>query len=223
MNQDDKKRAAAERAISLLPKDAFIGVGTGSTVNYFIDALAKVKDDIRGAVATSPDSKERLLKVGIPVVSPTDAGRLPVYVDGADQINHVLQMIKGGGGALLSEKLIANWSEQFICIADDSKFVSRFTHSLPVEVIPFARSIVAQTLVKMGAQPQWRMNFKTEHSHEILDVSGLNLDEPIRMENTLNDIIGVMENGLFAKRPADVLVLANDRDTEIITLTSVQS
>lgn len=221
MTQDEKKRAAAERAVSLLPKGEYIGVGTGSTVNYFIEALAALKDDIRGAVSTSRASSALLQKIGIPVVTLAESGRLPVYVDGADEINHSLHMVKGGGGALLAEKIVAYAAARFICIADDSKYVAKLgAFPLPVEVVPMARSMVAQELVRLGGQPQLRMGFVTEAGHEILDTAGLNLDRPVSMEETINHIPGVMENGLFARRPADVLVLGHERGTEIITVSA---
>lgn len=221
MTQDEKKRAAAQRAVALLPRDEYIGVGTGSTVNYFIEALAAVKDDIRGAVSTSRASTELLQKIGIPVVTLAQSGRLPIYVDGADEINRSLHMIKGGGGALLAEKIVAHASERFVCIADDSKYVAKLgTFPLPVEVVPMARSLVAQELIRMGGKPELRVNFLTESGHEILDTSGLNLDLPVTMEEAINHIPGVMENGLFARRPADVLVLGHDKGTEVITVSA---
>lgn len=218
MNQDDKKQAAAEKAVSLLPKGEFIGVGTGSTVNFFIDALAKIKYDIKGAVATSNETERRLIAAGIPVVTPAEAGRLPVYIDGADEINHSLQMIKGGGGALLREKVVASMADTFICIADDSKYVSKLgKFPLPVEVLPFARSLVAKALFRMGAEANLRVGFKSDSGHEILDVTGLDLSRPLTMEDEINKIVGVMENGLFARNAATTLVLGGNHGAEIIS------
>ena len=187
MNQDDKKRMAAEKAIDLLPKGEWIGVGTGSTVNFFIEALAKIKYDIKGAVATSNETERRLIAAGIPVVTPAEAGRLPVYIDGADEINHSLQMIKLG------------------------KF------PLPVEVLPFARSLVAKALFRMGAEANLRVGFKSDSGHEILDVTGLDLSRPLTMEDEINKIVGVMENGLFARHAATTLVLGGNHGAEIIS------
>ncbi|MBP3221892.1 MAG: ribose-5-phosphate isomerase RpiA [Neisseriaceae bacterium] len=218
MNQDDKKQAAAEKAVSLLPKGEFIGVGTGSTVNFLIDALAKIKYDIKGAVATSNETERRLIAAGIPVVTPAEAGRLPVYIDGADEINHSLQMIKGGGGALLREKVVASMADTFICIADDSKYVSKLgKFPLPVEVLPFARSLVAKALFRMGAEANLRVGFKSDSGHEILDVTGLDLLRPLTMEDEINKIVGVMENGLFARNAATTLVLGGNHGAEIIS------
>ena len=218
MNQDDKKRMAAEKAVDLLPKGEFSGVGTGSTVNFLIDALAKIKYDIKGAVATSNETERRLIAAGIPVVTPAEAGRLPVYIDGADEINHSLQMIKGGGGALLREKVVASMADTFICIADDSKYVSKLgKFPLPVEVLPFARSLVAKALFRMGAEANLRVCFKSDSGHEILDVTGLDLSRPLTMEDEINKIVGVMENGLFARHAATTLVLGGNHGAEIIS------
>lgn len=219
MTQDEQKRSAAEKAVSMLPRGEIIGVGTGSTVNHFISALEAIKDDIRGAVVTSQETEKRLRQLGIPIVSPAEAGRLSVYVDGADEINHSLQMIKGGGGALLAEKIVASIADTFICIADESKYVSKLgKFPLPVEVAPFARSVVAKALIRMGGTPQLRMGFTTESGHEILDTAGLDLSRPLTMEDNINQIAGVMDNGLFARRPADVLVLAGKKGVEIISI-----
>lgn len=208
MSQDDLKRIAAERAVALIPEDSFLGIGTGSTVNFFIEALAQSQKRVRGTVSTSAATTRLLQQHGFNVVSPTEAGRLPVYIDGADEINHSLHMVKGGGGALLAEKIVAHHAGQFICIADESKYVRQLgKFPLPVEVLPFARSLVAQEMVRLGGTPQLRANFATEAGHEILDVAGLNLDRPLTMEEKINQIPGVMENGIFARRPADILVL----------------
>ena len=218
MNQDDKKQAAAEKALSLIPKGSYIGIGTGSTVNFLIDALARTQFDIKGAVATSLETERRLTAAGIEVVSPTVTGRLPVYIDGADEINHSLQMIKGGGGALLREKVVASISDTFICIADDSKYVSKLgKFPLPVEVLPFARSVVAKALFRMGGEANLRVGFKTDGGHEILDVTGLDLSRPLTMEDELNKIVGVMDNGIFARNAANVLVLGTKYGAEILS------
>ena len=218
MNQDDKKQAAAEKALSLIPKGSYIGVGTGSTVNFLIDALARSHFDIKGAVATSNETERRLTAAGITVVTPAEAGRLPVYIDGADEINHSLQMIKGGGGALLREKVVASISDTFICIADDTKYVSKLgKFPLPVEVLPFARSIVAKALFRMGGEANLRVGFKTDGGHEILDVTGLDLSRPLTMEDELNKIVGVMDNGIFARNAANVLVLGTKHGAELIS------
>ncbi|MBR3481880.1 MAG: ribose-5-phosphate isomerase RpiA [Neisseriaceae bacterium] len=218
MNQDDKKQAAAEKALSLIPKGTYIGVGTGSTVNFLIDALARTQFDIKGAVATSLETERRLTAAGIEVVSPAVTGRLPVYIDGADEINHSLQMIKGGGGALLREKVVASISDTFICIADDSKYVSKLgKFPLPVEVLPFARSVVAKALFRMGGEANLRVGFKTDGGHEILDVTGLDLSRPLTMEDELNKIVGVMDNGIFARNAANVLVLGTKYGAELIS------
>ena len=218
MNQDDKKQAAAEKALSLIPKGTYIGVGTGSTVNFLIDALARTQFDIKGAVATSLETERRLTAAGIEVVSPAVTGRLPVYIDGADEINHSLQMIKGGGGALLREKVVASISDTFICIADDSKYVSKLgKFPLPVEVLPFAHSVVAKALFRMGGEANLRVGFKTDGGHEILDVTGLDLSRPLTMEDELNKIVGVMDNGIFARNAANVLVLGTKYGAELIS------
>lgn len=219
MTQNTQKRAAAERAVALIPKGEYVGIGTGSTVNFFIEALAAVKDDIRGAVSTSAHSSMLLKKMGIPVVTLNETGRLPIYFDGADEVNHALHMIKGGGGALLAEKMVAYYANQFVCIADESKYVSRLgTFALPVEVVPFARSMVAKEMVRLGGMPQLRQGFISEGGHEILDVSGLNLDEPQKMEDIINQIPGVMENGIFARQAADILVLGRASGVEVLNV-----
>lgn len=217
MTQNAQKQAAAERAVTLVMRGEYIGIGTGSTINFFIEALATMKDDIRGAVSTSAHSTMLLKKVGIPVVSLNETGRLPIYFDGADEINHALHMVKGGGGALLAEKMVAYYSNRFVCIADESKYVSRLgKFPLPVEVVPFARSMVAKEMVRLGGMPQLREGFISEGGHEILDVFGLNLDEPQKMEEAINRIPGVMENGIFAREAADVLVLGRKNGVDVM-------
>ncbi len=208
MNQNEMKQAAAEAAIAFVPDDCVVGVGTGSTANYFIDALAKIKGRIDGAVASSQASAERLKQHGIRVYDLNAIDKLPVYVDGADEINHYLHMIKGGGAALTREKIVAAVAEQFVCIADGSKLVDVLgKFPLPVEVIPMARSHVARELVKLGGRPVWRQDVVTDNSNWILDVHGLEIAEPSRLESEINQIVGVVTNGLFARRRADVLLL----------------
>lgn len=207
MNQDEMKRQAAEAAIAYV-EGGIIGVGTGSTVNHFIDALAKVKGRIEGAVSSSEVSTQRMQGHGIPVYDLNAVGELALYVDGADESNAQLQLIKGGGGALTREKIVAAASQRFVCIADESKLVDvlgRFP--LPVEVIPMARSYVARELVKLGGTPVWREGFVTDNGNLILDVQNLQITEPAKLEQQINNIAGVVNVGIFALRPADVLIL----------------
>lgn len=216
--QDELKRLAAEKAVEFVPENEFIGIGTGSTVNFFIEALGKSGKVIKGAVSTSQKSSELMAQYGIPEIHPNEVSKLAVYIDGADEINHSLQMIKGGGGAHLPEKIIAKLSGQFICIADESKYVKRLgKFPLPVEVVAMARSMVARELVKLGGQPELRIGFKSLHGNEILDVRGLDLSQPLTMERKLNEITGLVENGLFAERPADLLILAKENGVELLT------
>ncbi|TJZ73038.1 ribose-5-phosphate isomerase RpiA [Chitiniphilus eburneus] len=208
MNQDEMKRAAAEAAIAHIPEDCIVGVGTGSTANYFIDALAKIKGRIVGAVSSSEASVARLKGHGIAVFDLNGIDALPVYVDGADEINHQLQMIKGGGAALTREKIVAAVAERFVCIADESKYVSVLGQfPLPVEVIPMARSYVARELVKLGGHPAYREGVVTDNGNVILDVHGLSITEATKLETEINQIVGVVTNGIFARRRADVLLL----------------
>jgi ribose 5-phosphate isomerase A len=189
--------------------DMMVGVGTGSTVNFFIAALAAMKARIEGAVASSEASARRLKELGVPVVELNNTDGCDVYVDGADEVTEHLAMVKGGGGALTREKIVAGASRKFVCIADASKLVpilGRFP--LPVEVIPMARSFVAREIVKLGGQPQWRAGFTTDNGNLILDVHGLTIMDPVTLESALDHIPGVVTNGLFARRPADVLLLA---------------
>lgn len=201
------KQAVARAAVDYA-KGGVIGIGTGSTANYFIDALAAVKGRIDGAVASSDATTARLKKHGIPVFDLNSAGELDVYVDGADEITEHFAMIKGGGGALTREKIVAACSRQFVCIADESKLVGVLgTFPLPVEVIPMARSHVARELVKLGGQPRLREGFTTDNGNVILDVHGLSIVDPVSLETAINQIAGVVTNGLFARRGADVLLL----------------
>ncbi len=210
MNRDKQKRQAAEAALEYLPDGGVVGVGTGSTVNHFIDLLAGVKGRFEGAVSSSEATTERLQNIGLHVMDLNAAGELEIYVDGADESNHQLHLIKGGGGALTREKIIAAASKQFVCIADESKLVDVMgKFPLPVEVIPLARSYVARELVKLGGTPVWRNNFVTDNGNIILDVENLEIMEPVKLENQINQITGVVTVGIFGKRPADVLILGS--------------
>ena len=208
MTQDDLKRLVAQAAIAYVPMDCIVGVGTGSTANCFIDELAKIKHKIRGAVASSDASAKRLQAHGIEVFSLNEVSEMPVYVDGADEITRHLCMVKGGGGALTREKIVAAACKQFICVCDASKLVDVLgKFPLPIEVIPMARSAVARQLVALGGHPQLREGFKTDNGNLILDVHGLQILNPVELESELDHIAGVVTNGLFARRPADVLLL----------------
>lgn len=209
-DQNIGKRRAAQAALELLPPDEVIGVGTGSTVNYFIDGLAALRQRIKGAVASSVATAERLRTHGIELVDLNQAGTLSIYVDGADEATVHRQLIKGGGGALTREKIIAAASHRFVCIADESKLVGRLgAFPLPVEVIPMARSYVAREIVALGGKPTYRQGFVTDNGNIILDVHGLDILEPVRLEQALNNITGVVSNGLFAMRGADVLLIGS--------------
>mgnify|MGYP000927982242 FL=1 len=208
MNQDQLKEAVARAAIAHVVPDTIVGVGTGSTANFFIDALAEMKSRIPGAVASSEATKRRLEAHGIRVFDLNDVSEIPVYVDGADEVNARLHMIKGGGGALTREKIVAAVATKFVCIADASKQVEvmgRFP--LPVEVIPMAREHVARQLARLGGQPKLREGFTTDNGNVILDVHGLAITEPAELEAAINQIVGVVTNGLFALRGADVLLI----------------
>ena len=208
MNQDQQKKAAAEAALDFIEPGIVVGVGTGSTANHFIDALARVKGKIDGAVASSEASAERLRAQHIAVLELDSTGDLPLYVDGADEATRHLHLIKGGGGALTREKIVAAASDKFVCVADQSKLVDvlgRFP--LPVEVIPMARSYLGRQLVKLGGWPALREGFTTDNGNLILDVHDLEILDPVAIEERLNHLAGVVTNGLFARRPADVLLL----------------
>ena len=208
MDQNELKRLAAEAAIAYVGNDDIVGVGTGSTVNCFIDALARIKARISGAVASSVASADRLKALGVPVIELNNTDGCAVYVDGADEVTEHLAMIKGGGGALTREKIVAQASRKFVCIADESKLVPVLgKFPLPVEVIPMARSFVARELVKLGGRPALRQGFTTDNGNLILDVHGLTILKPVELETRLNQIPGVVTNGIFALRPADVLLL----------------
>ncbi|MDA8364353.1 MAG: ribose-5-phosphate isomerase RpiA [Gammaproteobacteria bacterium] len=211
MTLDEMKKSAAHAALEYVGSGSIIGVGTGSTANYFIDALATIKGRIDGAVASSNATAERLKKYGIPVVDLNAAGNLKLYVDGADEATRHLHLLKGGGGALTREKIIAAASDTFVCIADESKLVDVLgKFPLPVEVIPLARSYVAREIVKLGGEPVLRQGFTTDNGNTILDVHNLEILNPAELERTLNQITGTVTNGLFACRPADVLILGTD-------------
>ncbi len=218
MTPDDKKRIAAEAALDYVQPGTVLGVGTGSTVNHFIDILAKkMKGAVEAAVSSSEASTERLKQHGIPVMDLNSVDELSIYVDGADEATHHLQLIKGGGGALTREKIIAEASRSFVCIADDSKLVERLGRfPLPVEVIPMARSLVARRLSTLGGRPVWREGFVTDNGCEILDVQNLDIMEPMKMETEINQIPGVVTVGLFAHRGADVLLLGSDKGVQTL-------
>ncbi len=219
MTQDDLKRLVAQAAIEYVPVDCIVGVGTGSTANCFIDELAKIKHKIRGAVASSDASAKRLQSHGIDVFSLNEVGEMPVYVDGADEITRHLHMVKGGGGALTREKIVAAACKQFICVCDASKLVDVLgKFPLPIEVIPMARSSVARQLVALGGHPKLREGFTTDNGNLILDVHGLQILNPVELESELDHIAGVVTNGLFARRGADVLLLGTPNGVQTMTV-----
>jgi ribose 5-phosphate isomerase A len=208
MTQDELKKMVAQAAIEYVEPDTIIGIGTGSTANYFIDELARIKHKIDGTVASSEASAERLKSHGIPVLDLNSVNEISVYIDGADESDQHLHLIKGGGGALTREKIVAAVSRKFVCIADQSKLVDVLgKFPLPVEVIPMARSYVARQIVKLGGMPVYREHFVTDNGNVILDVQNLSIVDPAGLEKQLNNITGVVTNGLFALRPADVLLL----------------
>lgn len=211
MDTNQMKKIAAEAALKYIPENAVIGVGTGSTVNYFIDALPALKDKIAGTVASSKVTTAKLKALGFAVIDPNSVDELPVYIDGADEVNSSLQMIKGGGAALTGEKIIAAIAKKFICIADSSKKVEVLgKFPLPIEVIPIARSFVARTIVKLGGFPVYREGLVTDYGNQIIDVWNLEILEPAKLEQIINNIPGVVTNGLFAHRPADILLLGTE-------------
>jgi ribose 5-phosphate isomerase A len=221
MNQDEKKKKAAESAfLSVLPtlnEETVLGIGTGSTTNFFIEELNREKVSIKGVVCSSEASKENLETSGIKVMELNEVHGIDVYVDGADEFNSRFELIKGGGGALTREKILVNSSNRFICIVDDTKFSELLGNfPLPIEVLEVARSAISREIMRMGGKPVYRQNFVTDNGHQIIDVHNLQIDIPYEMEAILNNIPGVIENGLFAKRTADLIIQATD--SEIITL-----
>jgi ribose 5-phosphate isomerase A len=217
MTQDEKKKAAAQAALKYVKKDTIVGVGTGSTVNYFIDALEDVKRDIQGAVSSSEASTERLKAMGIEVFDLNSVDKFDIYVDGADEITKHKHMIKGGGAALTREKIVAAVAETFICIIDDTKQVPMLGQfPLPVEVIPMARSYVAREIVKLGGDPAYRQGVVTDNGNVILDVHNLTILNPVELERQLNAIVGVVTNGLFANRGADIVLIGTNDGVETI-------
>lgn len=223
MNQNELKAAVADAAIAeikpKLEKDTILGIGTGSTANLFIDRLGSLRHLIKGAVASSEASAKRLEALGIEVFELNSVGTVPFYVDGADEVNANLHMIKGGGAALTREKIVAACAERFICIADASKYVSQLgSFPLPVEVIPMARSYVARELVALGADPVYRQGVVTDNGNQIIDCFEFMIADPVAMEARINAIVGVVTNGLFAVRGADVLLLGKAEGVERIAL-----
>jgi len=219
MTQDEQKQAVAREAIRYIVDDAWIGVGSGTTANHFIDELAKVKWRIKGGVASSVRTAERMKAQGIPIDELNNTGELAVYIDGADEVTEHGAMIKGGGGALTREKIVAAASRRFVCIADRSKRVDvlgRFP--LPIEVIPMARSYVAREIVKLGGHPALRTGFTTDNGNVVLDIGGLSIVDPVALESTLNQIAGVVTVGLFARRGADVILLGGDSGVDTLVV-----
>jgi ribose 5-phosphate isomerase A len=219
MTQDELKQAVARAAIEYVPSGAIIGVGTGSTANFFIDELGKIKNKIEGAVASSEASAKRLRSHGIEVLDLNSLEEdLPVYVDGADEITEHMHMTKGGGGALTREKIVAACSKKFVCIADESKLVSVLgKFPLPVEVIPMARGYVARELKKLGGDPVLRQGFTTDNGNIILDVHNMKIMNPVELESAINQITGVVTNGLFARSPADVFLMGTPNGVKTLT------
>ena len=225
MNQDEKKKKAAESAfLSVLPtlnKGSVLGIGTGSTTNFFIEELNKAKVDIKGAICSSEASKDHLKESGIKVMELNEVHGIDFYIDGADEFNSRFELIKGGGGALTREKVLANSSKEFICIVDDTKYSELLGNfPLPIEVLEVARSAISREIMRMGGKPVYRQGFITDNGHQIIDVHNLKIDIPFEMEATINNIPGVVENGIFAKRTADIILQATD--SEIKTLNKNQ-
>lgn len=217
INSDHKKQAVARAAIEYVEYDDIVGVGTGSTVDYFIEYLKPLKNKISGTVASSISTKEKLEANGIKVFDLNEVSEIPIYIDGADEVNGNFQLIKGGGGALTREKIIAAASKKFLCIVDESKLVDVLgTFPLPIEVLPMARSYVAREIIKKEAMPSWREGFVTDNGNIILDINHMDIIEPIKIENDLNQIPGIVTVGLFAKRGADQVLVSNEK--EVINL-----
>ena len=217
MTQDEMKKNAAWAALDYVPRQTIVGVGTGSTVNHFIDALASIKSEIKGAVSSSIQSTEKMRALGIEVLELNDVESFSVYVDGADEINPANQMIKGGGAALTREKIVAAVAQKFICIVDSSKQVEVLgKFPLPVEVIPMARNYVARELVKLGGRPVWREAVVTDNGNIILDVFDLKITDPVALEQQINQITGVVTNGIFASRAADLVLVGTADGTKVL-------
>jgi ribose 5-phosphate isomerase A len=217
MSRNKKKKAVAEAALEYLSQGDIVGVGTGSTADFFIDALAAVKGRIDGAVASSEATAKRLKARGIQVLDLNAVNAVPVYVDGADEATRNRYLVKGGGGALTREKIVAAVAKKFVCIVDDSKMVDRLgAYPLPVEVIPLARSFVARKIRGLGGNPEWRKDFITDNGNVILDVKNLDIIDPPELESELNQITGVVTNGLFARRPADLLLIGRDGGVDTV-------
>ena len=218
MNQDEMKQAVAKAALEHVVPGTIIGVGTGSTANFFIDELASMKGQIEGTVASSVASAERLKGHGIEVLDLNNVSEISVYIDGADESTKHLHLVKGGGGALTREKIVAAASKKFVCIADESKLVGRLgAFPLPVEVIPMARSLVAREIIKkIGGEPVLREGFTTDNGNVILDIHNLDIMDPVKTEQILNNITGVVTNGLFAMRPADILLLGTPDGVKVV-------
>jgi ribose 5-phosphate isomerase A len=215
MSSDDRKRRVAEAALDYVELEDIVGIGTGTTANFFIDALARIKGKIDGTVASSEASAQRLKQHGIPVFDLNHVGELPLYVDGADETTRYRQLIKGGGGALTREKIVAAASRKFVCIVDDSKLVDVLgKFPVPIEVIPMARSFVARKLVDKGGLPELREGFKTDNGNLILDIHNLSILQPSKLESEINDIPGVVAVGIFALRPADIVLVGRDTGIE---------
>lgn len=218
MTQDEQKQAVAREAIKHVVPDSWVGVGSGSTANFFIDELAKMKHNIKGAVSSSEKSTARLKGYGIEVEELNNVDNIPVYIDGADEVTKWGAMIKGGGGALTREKIVAAVARKFVCIVDRSKLVPVLgKFALPVEVIPMARSYVAREIVQLGGLPAWRMGFTTDNGNVILDVDGLSIQDPQALETRINQIAGVVTVGLFAHRGADVILMGTDSGVQTLT------
>ena len=217
MSNDSGKQRAAAAALKFVEEDTIVGVGTGSTVNHFIDALVAQKLRIRGAISSSNASSERLKRHGIEIFDLNAVGDIEVYVDGADECDPHLRLIKGGGAALTREKIVAAAARQFVCIVDASKQVNVLgKFPLPVEVIPMARSYVARQLVKLGGHPIWRESVVTDNGNVIIDVHGLSIVDPVKLETQINQIVGVITVGLFAQRPADVLIVGSADGVQVL-------
>jgi ribose 5-phosphate isomerase A len=217
MSQDTKKQRAAEAAMEYVRAGTVIGVGTGSTVNFFIDALAASRERIAGAVSSSEASSRRLAAHGIPVLDLNEVEALEVYVDGADEATRDLHLVKGGGAALTREKIVAAASRRFVCVVDEAKLVDRLGRfPLPVEVIPMARNYVARELSRLGGEPVWREGTVTDNGGHILDVRGLSIDDPVALEREINQLAGVVTVGLFAQRGADLLLVGRDSGVEAL-------